>query len=126
MSKERAAGVIVTAKDTGRIFLMLRSMDVTNPLTWGMISGGVDEGEDEFDGLKREITEETSIDPEIIKYDFQESIDNGDKDFYYYKGFTDSEFIPTLCDENIDWGWFKVDDLPEPLYPRLEDLIKKL
>lgn len=126
MEKERAAGVLVTAKDTGRIFLMLRSMEVTNPLTWGMISGGIEEGEEAFDGLKREITEETSINPEIINYEFEEVIDNGDKDFYYYKGFTDSEFIPKLCEENIDWGWFEIDDLPEPLYPRLSSIINEL
>lgn len=122
-SRDRAAGVVITARDTGRVFLLLRSLKVDIPLTWAMLSGGIEEGEDVLTGLKREITEETGINPEIIDFTYIRTIDNGDKDFYFYKGFTDSEFIPKLCDENIDWGWFKKKELPEPLYPTLEDLI---
>lgn len=120
-----SAGVLVKAKDTGRIFLMLRCSRASNPLTWAMVSGGIEEGEDKLDGLKREVEEECSIDPNIIEYKFIEEItheDDGDK-FNYYEGLTDSEFIPTLCDENLDWGWFDKDDLPEPLYPNIQGKI---
>jgi hypothetical protein len=47
-------------------------------------------------------------------------------DFHYYKGFTKSQFIPKLDEENTDYGWFGKDDLPSPLFPKLMDKIDKI
>jgi len=38
---------------------------------------------------------------------------------------TNSEFIPTLDHENLDYGWFSKDDLPEPLFPGLKGKINR-
>jgi len=121
--EENFAGVLVKAKDTGRVFLMLRSPSPNHGLTWGLISGGLDSGEDILEGLKREISEETQINPNIIKYNFIHSEEERGGLFYYYEGFTDSEFIPTLDYENLEYGWFEKDNLPSPLYPELHNKI---
>lgn len=124
--EENFAGVLVKARDTGRVFLMLRCPSPNHGLTWGLISGGVEVEEDILEGLKREVREETQIDPRIIDYTPISDEEERDGRFYYYEGFTDSEFIPTLDHENLDWGWFDKDDLPEPLYPELDTKIEAI
>jgi ADP-ribose pyrophosphatase YjhB (NUDIX family) len=121
----RFGGVLIKASNTNRYFLMLRSTKALNPLTWGLISGGINENEDILDGLKREIREECSIDPSIIQFKQINEEEVRDGVFYYYQGLTDSEFIPTLDFENLDWGWFDKEDLPEPLFPNLKSKIDK-
>lgn len=121
---EKHAGVLIKAKDTGNFLLLLRCTESGNPLTWNGVSGGVEEGEDFLEGLKREVNEEIGIDPEKIQYTKAGEEESKNDIFYYYEGLTDSEFIPTLNDEHLDWGWFKKDDLPEPLYPNLGSKIK--
>ena len=31
----------------------------------------------------------------------------------------DKEYKCTLDNENIDWGWFDIENLPKPLFPTL-------
>lgn len=120
MEKRKAAGVLIVARNTGRYFLMKRGTMGKHPLTWAMPSGELEIGERPLDGLKREMSEETQINPEIVSYHYVHTEKDGEKDFYYYAGFTDTEFEPTLNEENLDWGWFEKDDLPRPLYPRMD------
>lgn len=102
----RFAGVLIKASDTNRYFLMLRSTKALHPLTWGLISGGINDGEDILDGLKREIHEECSIDVNSINFELIKEEDVRDGTFYYYQGLTDSEFIPKLDFENLDFNCF--------------------
>jgi 8-oxo-dGTP pyrophosphatase MutT (NUDIX family) len=127
----RAAGVLVKCVNTNKVLLLLRA-EGEHSNTWAMISGGIDEGEDVLTGLKREIREETQIDadnPETkIDFKFIKKIVNTDKnsEFYYYEGFTNSEFLPKLDHENHDYKWCDKDNLPSPLYPGLIDKINKI
>lgn len=123
-----ATGALIQARDTGRILLLLRTHFVYNPNTWGLVAGAVEEGETVLEGLKREIEEEMQINPDIIDYEFtSKEYDEGrNTHFYYYKGFTDSEFLPKLDEENLDYGWFDKDDLPIPLYPDIESKISEI
>lgn len=123
MAKKRAGGVLVTAKDTGRVLLLLRCKGSRHELTWGLISGGIEEGEDPLEGTKREVNEETQFDYDSIEYKHIHDEDSDEMTFHYYEGLTDSEITPILCHENIDWGWFDVNDLPEPLYPEIDKKI---
>jgi len=128
LKKRIAAGALVKARDTGRVLLLLRTHFVYHPNTWGLVAGAIEEGETHLEGLKREVEEELQIDPDIIEYKFmfQEHDSNRNTDFYYYEGFTDSEFIPTLDEENLDYGWFEKDDTPTPLYPDIEPKIQNI
>lgn len=127
-NKRIAAGVLVKCNSTGRILLLLRNDFGDEPNTWSLVSGGIEEGEDILDGLKREVNEEMQIDPNIISYKFigKKCISSKNLVFHYYEGLTNSEFIPTLCEENLDWGWFDKGELPEPLFPNLKGKINRI
>jgi 8-oxo-dGTP pyrophosphatase MutT (NUDIX family) len=123
-----AAGVLVKSNITNKVLLLLRNDegDVIN--TWGLVSGGIDEGEDILTGLKREVTEEMQVNPDIIDYNYIHCDEVSEKDviFHYYEGYSDVEFTPTLDYENLAWGWFDKDNLPEPLYPGILNKIKDI
>ena len=123
-----SAGVLVKCIETDRILLLLRNDYGDEPNTWALVSGGIDTGENVLEGLKREVNEEMQIDPNIIQYKFvmKKHVKDKNMDFYYYEGFTKSEFIPKLDHENLDYGWFDKDNLPTPLYPGLSNELNKL
>ena len=123
MASTISAGVLIQAKDIGNFLLLKRSIICNDPHTWGLLSGGIDKGESVLEGLKREVNEEIQIDPEIIEYQkiHEENSEYGI--FHYYWGFTTSEFIPKLDEENDAYGWFSKNTLPFPLYPKLKDKI---
>ncbi len=125
--KKIAAGVLIKCEKTDKIFLMLRSSGGIGGNTWNLLAGGINEDEDVLEGLKREVKEETTIDPEIIDYNFINKEFDKDRnlDFHYYEGFTKSQFIPKLDHENTDFGWFGKDELPSPLFPNLMDKLNK-
>jgi len=125
--KTVSAGVMIKCTKTDNIFLALRSKGGDNGETWNLIAGGIEDSDESvLDGLKREIKEELQIDPELIDYKFirKEFIKEKNMDFHYYEGFTKSEFIPTLDEENLDFGWYGKDELPSPLYPNISKKIK--
>lgn len=113
---------------TDKIFLMLRSSGGVGGNTWNLLAGGIEDGETPLEGLKRETKEETKINPDIIDYKFNNKEFDKDRnlDFHYYKGFTKTQFIAKLDEENVDYGWFGKDELPSPLFPKLIDKINKI
>lgn len=124
-----AAGVLIKCTETNRVLLLQRNENGGEYHgVWSVMSGGIEEGETVLDGLKREVNEEMSINPNIIKYKFidKEASPKKTMDFYYYEGFTNSEFIPKLDHENLDYGWFSEDDIPSPLYPNMESKLENI
>ena len=123
-----AAGVLVKCIETDRILLLLRNDNADEPNTWALVGGGIDDGENVLEGLKREVKEEMSIDPDIIEYEFinKNYIKEKNMDFHYYVGVVSDEFIPTLDEENLDYRWCDKNDLPSPLYPGLINNINKI
>lgn len=121
---EVSAGVLIKCKTTNKFLLIKRSELCSEPNTWSLVSGGIEDHEDIVSGLKREVNEELQIDPSLINYNLK-SIEEGDGTrFYYFLGFTDNEFSPKLNEENTDWGWFDKTELPSPLYPNTDKKIK--
>jgi 8-oxo-dGTP pyrophosphatase MutT (NUDIX family) len=120
------AGVLIKSLSTNKVLLLYRSEECSYPLTWGLCSGGVNQNEDTLIGLKREITEELSIDPDIITYEFKYTEDANGIDFYYYEGFVENEFEPTLNFENLEYRWCNMSNIPTPLYEKLQDKIEML
>jgi putative (di)nucleoside polyphosphate hydrolase len=119
-----SVGCLIKCETTNRFFLLYRN-DFSP--TWGLMSGGVDEGETPIEALKREIVEELSINPNIIKFEFvrNEIIpQRPNKEFRYFKGYVKKEFEATLDHENLEYKWCLIDNLPEPLYPGLLTKIK--
>jgi len=124
-ARRQAAGVLIKAKDTGNVLLLLRNDMPRTANTWALVGGGIDKGENILEGLKRELNEEMSIDPNIITYKFIRT-EHTYLDFHYFEGFVETEFTPTLCEENLDFGWYPKDKLPTPLYPNMGDKIKAI
>lgn len=120
---EISAGVLVKCQSTGKFLLIKRSELCSKPNTWSLVSGGIEEDEDIVTGLKREVSEELQINPDKIEYHLKSIEENNGNRFYYFLGFTDNEFIPTLNEENTDWGWFDKKELPSPLYPNTDKKI---
>ena len=124
--EDRFAGVLIKALDTNRVLLILRSDKCSEPFKWALVSGGINEGEDTLEGLKREVFEELGTNPDILKYEFTYTETEGDMEFFYYEGFTEHEFSPILNEEHDDFGWFDEDNLPSPLYSKVGNKIKDI
>ena len=120
-----AVGVLIKCLNTDKVLLVLRN---EKPARWSLISGSLEEGEKPFETLKREVSEELSINPDIINYKKIGVQNTPEKNiiFHYYEGFTLDEFIPKLNDEHTDWGWFSKEKLPSPLYSGTESKIKNI
>lgn len=117
--KTIGAGVLAIDKNTGEILLIKRSMLVPNPNKWAVVGGKKDEEDkDTREAAVREFNEEVQPDTayKLSKLPFFIN-ENKYLKFYTYLGIFDSRFVPVLNEENIDYGWFNLDDLPEDLLP---------
>ena len=125
MEDKASAGVLVKCTKTNHFLLLKRNSD-PHKNHWSMIAGGLEGSESQLEGLEREVMEETKIPSGKIKYTFkEESISvGGKKPFFYYEGTVDEELTPELNDENTDFIWCSVDNLPTPMFPKTADKIK--
>lgn len=122
---KNAVGVLIIAEDTNKVFLMKRGF-APHKGSWSLLSGGMEDGESKLETLKREIMEEAQIDAdEKLDLTFIRTENNSGKLYHYYVGLTSTEIIPTLDEENTDYGWYSEDELPTPLYPNTKDKIKE-
>ena len=89
---------LIKSQDTDNVLLLLRN-DKTPK--WSLVSGGLESDEDPMECLKREIQEELSIDPSVIKMKKigVENIEEKNMTFHYYEGLTSNEFKPKLDKE---------------------------
>lgn len=118
-------GALIKCTQTGRVFLVLRNDTVP---TWALVSGHIEKGESVLEGLKREIREELSIEPDSVSLKFIriEQVPEKNIEFHFYEGTTSTEFTPTLDQENKKYDWFSKDELPSPLFKGLAEKIKEI
>jgi 8-oxo-dGTP pyrophosphatase MutT (NUDIX family) len=113
-----ASGGLFLAKKTKRFLFLLRTQGRTAG-TWGLV-GGRKEPSDAtpFEALRREIEEEIGFLPVIKKTLPLEKFVSNDSVFNFHTYFclVDTEFVPTLSDEHIAWGWFSLVALPKPIH----------
>ena len=122
-------GIIVLNKEN-KIFVGKRK---DNPVDkWQMPQGGVDEGEDDFTAMKRELSEETSIkNIKIIKkinktYEYElpkkligiiwKGRYRGQKQKWFIVRFLGEDYeinLNTKQPEFIEWKWINAEMLPE-------------
>ncbi|MFA5126497.1 MAG: NUDIX domain-containing protein [Patescibacteria group bacterium] len=95
--------------------------------TWTMPGGKLEYGESFEEGARRELKEETDldlIDAKII------CVNNDKNDFAHFVtiGLFSDNFSgePKVMepDEIVEWKWFKLDDLPTPMYFPSAKIIK--
>ena len=135
-------GAVVLNKDN-KVFVGKRK---DNPIDkWQMPQGGVDEGENLVDAMKRELKEETSIiNIKIIKeiddwmeYELPEYLIGkiwkgryrGQKQKWFvvkFLGKDDEINLKTNNQEFIDWKWLSVENLPSVIVNFKKEIYKKL
>jgi 8-oxo-dGTP diphosphatase len=110
--------------------LLLRRNDLD---VWNLPGGGIDDLEDTYEGLKREVREETGLEvaPEFTEAfifdgprDKENPIGAETREDYFggiYCTIQGGEL--TLTDESSGAGWFPVDELPPDTYERHAILI---
>lgn len=115
------SGALICAKNTRR-FLLLQKAEGKHRGYWGLVGGTNNNGETAVQGLRREIEEELGYLPDIKKTIPLERFVSNDSKFNFHTFFcvVDEEFIPTLSDEHIAWGWFTLDNPPKPLHKALD------
>lgn len=122
-----AAGILAVDKNTGDILLIKRSLLVPNPNTWAVVGGKKDpEDENTRVAAIREFKEEVQPDApySLSKLPFFIN-ENKYLKFYTYLGLFDNKFVPILNEENIDYGWFNLDELPDNMLPACKLMFKE-
>ena len=107
----------MVARATGRVLLLLRSPEVTEPGTWGLPGGRIDGDESPREAAARELREETEFGGHI-EFSERPLFVYEEPGFRYstFAGIVTDEFDPDLNWENVRAGWFSIDDLPQPLH----------
>lgn len=116
------SGALLYAKSTKR-FLLLQKANGKHSGTWGLVGGTTVEGENPWQGLQREITEEIGFIPPIIKTIPIETFVSNDSifNFHTFLCIIDAEFVPTLSVEHCGWCWATIDFAPRPLHQGLRN-----
>lgn len=115
------SGALVYARKTHR-FLLLQKAYGKHQGTWGLVGGTNIEGENPWQGLQREITEEIGSLPDIKKTLPLETFVSNDHvfQFHTYLCVVEDEFVPILSDEHSAWAWATMDQAPKPLHQGLK------
>lgn len=124
-----SVGVMIINTDTNNILLLKRSKLSTFSGYWTFLSGGIEKGETPIDALKREIIEEIVVNPNKINFKFFKTYNDTNSIYNVFIGEVNYEFQCLLNDENEEYGWFNINDLPSPLFPnlvsKLNDIFKE-
>lgn len=116
------AGILGIDKNTGEILLIKRSSLVPNPNKWAVVGGKKDEEDDDIRSAAiREFKEEVQPDSayKLSKLPFFIN-ENKYLKFYTFLGIFENKFVPVLNEENVDFGWFNIEELPDDLLPACE------
>jgi 8-oxo-dGTP pyrophosphatase MutT (NUDIX family) len=112
-----SVGIYIISRDTNKILLLHR---VKSPVVWSSLSGSMEVGENPMETIKREMYEETGLDPSLVSNILiLGQTKKGDFTHYVMIGYVDREIkLPNLkMDENDRYGWFSIDNLPSPIHP---------
>jgi 8-oxo-dGTP pyrophosphatase MutT (NUDIX family) len=122
----RAAALLVVARDTKRVLIMLRSEIVLEPHTWGMPGGKCERSDKSMrDCAVREFREETDYGGRLLATVEPVSVYREPGfECHNFVGFVDHEFEPELDDESDDYGWFSIDELPQPEHFGVRELFR--
>lgn len=118
------SGALFYTLNTKRFLLLYRKNGKRNN-QWGIV-GGTNEGcETPWEGLKREINEEISISPEILKTIPLETFISSDQKFQFhtYLCVVENEFIPVLNEEHDGYAWVGYGNWPKPLHQGLRNTL---
>lgn len=115
------SGAIICARTTHRVLLVQKQYG-KHAGRWGLVGGKNTKEETSWTGLVREIEEEIGNYPKIEKVLPLDKFVSDDNYFNFTTFFclVNNEFLPTLSEEHMAWGWFKLENLPKPLHKSLD------
>ncbi len=110
-------GALIYSKSTQRYLFLLRNQK-KHAGSWGLVGGGVEQGESPIMALHREIIEEVG-NIEFEKIIPLEKFTSDSKNFEYHTYLITvyQEFVPKLNDEHRGFAWTGIADHPKPLHP---------
>jgi ADP-ribose pyrophosphatase YjhB (NUDIX family) len=119
------AAVYAVLEKDGKVYLMRRANTGYNDGLYGLPSGHVEEGENLFDAMIRELKEETGLDVgakslDIVHNVYRLNPQRTYNDYFFAcRHFTGEpqNVEPEKCD---DARWFDKDNLPEQLVPEVK------
>lgn len=116
------SGALFYAMTTKR-FLLLQKSHGKHEGTWGLVGGTNLVGENPWQGLLREVTEEIGAVPNILKTIPLETFVSNDTvfNFHTYLCVIEDEFVPALSEEHCGWAWVTIDKAPKPLHQGLRN-----
>lgn len=122
----RAAGCLIYAKETREWLLIQRSAYVDSPMTWAIPGGSALPQEDYLDAAIRETIEETghNLSSAPSKLIYSHETDWPRTIYKTYAVVVDKPFKPVLDWESVDHRWCTLDDMPTPLHPGIEAMIR--
>jgi 8-oxo-dGTP diphosphatase len=129
MNQQPKVGVAVIVTKGNQILLMKRK-GAHGRGTWSTPGGHLEIGESPEECAAREAKEEVGIDVVDIRFRAvtNDIFDNQGKHYVtlWMVGISITE-VPTIAAENEvdEIGWYRWDDLPEPLFLPLENLVKE-
>lgn len=116
---KKNGGVLLICEETGNFLLGERAKNIPFSDCWALFGGSIEEGESVLEGVKRELMEETQIPSDNIKYELFEVQTTFGDPYHFYLGYCDKEYGCKLNEESQSYGWFNLNNLPNPLFPTL-------
>ncbi len=127
IKKKKGAGILAINKSDGKILLGKRGEDGSCPKCWAPFGGTFEEsdGNPKYTA-KREFLEETNI---LSKYQISKEPfyvnNNPFLDFYTFIAVFNKKPNVIISEESLDYGWFYLHSLPNPLHPGVKEMIEK-
>ena len=122
-----AAGVIIKY---GKTVLLCKRSNICNFAGyWSIPAGAIEEGEMPFVAAERELFEETKIKIKnplsfVMKTDGMRSERREKEPFYIYEYNAPELLLPILDFEHTEYGYFKPENLPQPMCENVIEAIK--
>tara|TARA_R110000824_G_scaffold182512_8_gene363464 strand:- start:477 stop:860 length:384 start_codon:yes stop_codon:yes gene_type:complete len=123
-----ASGVLV--KFGNSVLLCKRSKMCNFARHWSVPAGGIEERETPEGAARRELFEETRIEAKglslLAETEGLGSAERGPEPFFVYLYETEELLLPILDFEHTEYGYFRKEDLPEPMCENIINLIKSV